>query len=206
MKKTKIFITIAILLIAGLMLAGCSNPQTPNDTNDPDITENEPGADGTLNRDGETRSQTDLDEEPSDSGSNTAVPDEVFFGKVTSIIGNEVEIEMALLPDWNGGKGIKPGDKKGSSQEKTAIRENPEGQEDYYAPDPEDSIFGEDGEINLTYTGESKTLTIPAGVNIRNILGGEATLKEIKKGSVVMIKPKVIDGKGVAIDMLTIIK
>ncbi len=203
MKKNKIFIAIAILLIAGLMLAGCSNPQTPKN---PDMTENEPGADGIQNRDGGAPSQADLDQETSDADSNTEVPDEVFFGKVTSIIGNEVEIEMALLPDWNEGENIKPGDKKGSSQEKTAIRENPEGQEDYFAPDPEDSIFGEDGEINLTYTGESKTLTIPAGVNIRNILGGEATLEEIKKGSVLMIKPKVIDGKGAAIDMLTIIK
>jgi outer membrane murein-binding lipoprotein Lpp len=206
MKKTKMFITI--LVVAVLMLTGCSNVQTPNATNNFDMTKKEFRVDDTRKKAAEIPSQTDLNKDPSDSDNNKGVPDEIFFGKVKSITGNEVEIEMALFPDWNKDEDIKPGDKKkpGASQSKAEIRENPSGQEDYYAPDPDSSIFGEDGEINLTYTGESKALIIPAGADIRNILGGKASLQEIKKGSALMIKLKVIKGEGVAIDMLTILK
>lgn len=55
-------------------------------------------------------------------------------------------------------------------------KDNPPGFEDYYAPDPDNPIYGKDGDINLTYTGESKTLIIPAGIDIRNTLGKKVTI------------------------------
>lgn len=204
MKKFKII--MAILVISTLMITGCSNVQTPNETNETKKNESEVPDQSDLN---EELSDTDSNSEGS-SGSKSSEEDmgEIFYGQVKSIVGNEIEMEMGVLPDWSEGEDMKPGDKKkpGSSQEEVTIKENPPGQEDYFAPDPDSSIFGEDGEINLTYTGENRNVIIPAGVDIRNILGGKATLDEIKKGSILMIKQKGTDDKGLTIDMLTILK
>ncbi len=51
------------------------------------------------------------------------------------------------------------------------------------------TTFGGDGgeKMELEYTGESKSVIIPAGVDIVNLIGGEATLDAIKKGSVLML-------------------
>lgn len=197
MKKIKSF--IVIFVIAGLMLAGCSNIQRPDDINNND-----------LPKEKVSRDETDLNEEDTNSAQNIEVAGKVFYGKVKSIIGNEIEIEIGTVPDWDGGngdEGITPEDKKkpGVSTVKVKEKENPEGMEDYYAPDPNSSIFGESGEINLNYTGESRTLIIPAGTDIRDTLGKKAVLDSIKKGAILMIKPKVIDGEDSGIEMLTIL-
>ncbi len=201
MKKTKNY--KVFLIITVLMLTGCSNTQISDDTNNIDSPGKKIGAD-------EVASQTELNENHTDSDGNTEVADEIFYGMVKRIIGNEVEIEIGLVPDWNGGNGdenIEPEDKKnpGVPMVKVEEKENSSGFEDYHAPDPNNPIYGEDGEVNLTYTDESRTLIIPAGTDIRNTLGKKATLASIKKGSVLMIKPKVIDGKDAGIDRLTIL-
>lgn len=204
MKKAKNF--IAILLMAALMLTGCFNTQMPDDTNHNDLPEEQISQTDLNDRDIDSNEDP---EEHSDSDENTQVLDEFIYGKVKSIIGNEVEIEIGLAPDWDGSssnadKGIEPGTEPGVSMVKVEERENPPGFEDFHIPDPNNPIYGENGEINLTYTGESRTLIIPAGADIRNTLGKKATLDSIKKGSVLMITPKVIDGKDAA-DKLTIL-
>lgn len=198
MKRVKRF--IAIMMVALLILTGCSNEPTPNEENNIDLQQKE--------SEDKMSSQKDLNEENDDHDGNDLGLGENIYGRVKSIVGNEVEIELGKAPDWDGNNGVEGEDKKkpGVSTIQVVEKENPPGFEDYHAPDPSNPIYGENGEINLTYTGENKTLTIQAGIEIRNILGKTATLEEIKKGSVLMLTPKVVDGKEVGIEMLTILK
>ncbi|ASA20699.1 hypothetical protein [Paenibacillus donghaensis] len=216
MKKNKnckafiMFLAITVLMIA--MITGCSkNVQTPGGTNNIGISEDESKADNTEKKGDENPSQTDVNEEQNDSDSNSVMTNDGFFGKVKRIIGNEVEIEIGLVPDQAWDEKIDPEEKKehGVPQVMVKERENPPGMEDIVAPNPLEyggSIFGKDGEVNLAYTGESKTIIIPAGTDIRNSLGRKATLDSIEKGSVLAIKPKVIDGKDAGIDKILIYK
>lgn len=189
MERVKRF--IAIMMVALLMLTGCSNESTPNEENNIDLQQKE--------SEDKMSSQKDLNEENDDHDGNDLGLGENIYGRVRSIVGNEVEIELGKAPDWDGSNEETGDEKKKPSvpMVKVAEKENPLGVEDYYAPDPSNPIYGENGEINLTYTGENKTLTIQAGTEIRNTLGKTATLEEIKKGSVLMLTPKVVDGKEV---------
>lgn len=191
---------IAIMVVALLMLTGCSNESTPNKANNIDLQQKE--------SEDKIPSQTDSNKDNADSNENSQKLGEKIYGRVKSIVGNEVEIELGKASDGDGSNEDAGEDKKkpGVPMVKVAEKENPPGVEDYYAPDPSSPIYGENGEINLTYTGESKTLTIQAGIEIRNILGKTATLEEIKKGSLLMLTPKVENGKDVGIEMLTILK
>lgn len=198
MKRLKRFVVITVVVL--LMFTGCSNETIPNEANDIDLQQKE-SEDKMLSQKDSNEENADYDENAQESGKN-------IYGRVKSIIGNEVEIELGKAPDWDGDNGDDGEDKKkpGISTVKVAEKENPPGVEDYYAPDPSNPIYGENGEINLTYTGESITLTILAGTEIRNVLGKTATLEEIKKGSVLMLMPKLVDGKDASIEMLTILK
>ena len=196
MKRNKSF--IVFLLIAVLMLTGCSNTQMPDGKNNVGIS----GENGIS-------SETDLNKEHT-VGSNMEEINRVFYGKVKSIVGNEIEIEIGTVPEETWNEEIPPEEKKKSHVPMVQIeeRENPPGMEDIIAPNPPEyggSIFGENGEINLTYIGESRTLIIPAGTDIRNRLGKKETLDSIKKGTVLMVRPKVIDGKDAGIEVVRIL-
>lgn len=94
-----------------------------------------------------------------------------IYGKIISITGNEIEVAVAERPteDASGGDEL-------------------EG--DPIVPGENDSpIVGDEIEVttdDLKYTGETKTLTIPAGVKITN-MGEEINLSSLKKGDVVSI-------------------
>lgn len=220
---------VTIMVVAILIITGCSNKPTPNNANNINLQQNE-SEEKTSSKAYSNEENADTEEEKIDANEENAVTDEEsidtneensdsdenaqlgekVYGRVKSIIGNEVELELGNVPDWDGGngdEGVDDDEKNTSvSMVKVSERENPEGFEDFYAPDPFNPIYGENGEINLTYTGEGKSFTIPAGTVIRNTLGKTSTLDEIKKGSVLMITPKIVDGKDVGIEMLTILK
>lgn len=197
MKRLKKIVTI--MVVALLMLTGCSTISEPIEEDNIDLQQKE--------SEDKMPHQIDSNEENPDSVQNIQEVGERIYGKVKSIIGNEVEIELGGVPDWDGGNGDEDDDKKkqGVPMVKVVVKENPPGFENFYAPDPSNPIYGEDGEINLKYTGKSKTFIIQAGTEIRNTLGKTATLEEIKKGSILMLTPKVIDGKDAGIEMLTIL-
>ena len=211
---------MAIMAVALLMITGCSNEPTPNEADNINLRQyeseektssqtysNEENIDSDEENADTDEENVDFNEENTDSDENAQLGEKIY-GRVKSVIGNEVEIELGNVPDWGGGNGDEDDDKKkpGVPMVKVSERENPEGFEDFYAPDPFSPIYGENGEINLIYTGEGKTFTIQAGTEIRNTLGKTATLDEIKKGSVLMITPKIVDGKDAGIEMLTILK
>lgn len=202
----KVKSSIVFLLALVLMLTACSNKEMPEgNENDIDILgENDIGE-----KDNEIYSDADLDGEYTDDEIIEQIS-RAFYGKVKSIVGNEIEIEIGTVPEKTWNEEIPPEEKKKSHVPMVQIeeRENPPGMEDIIAPNPPEyggSIFGENGEINLTYTGESRTLIIPAGTDIRNRLGKKETLDSIKKGTVLMVKPKVIDGKEAGIEVVRIL-
>jgi hypothetical protein len=197
---------MAIMVVSLIIFTGCSNGTVSNEVNNTDFSQKE--SEDKISHKTESNEEDIDSEEDADSDENTQTVGERIYGRVKSIIGNEVEIELGNAPDWDVNKGDEDDDKKkpGVPMIRVEKKETPPGFEDFYAPDPVDPIFGENGEINLIYTGETKTLIIQAGTKIRNILGKTATLEEIKKGTVIMITPKVVDGKDTGIEMLTILK
>lgn len=202
----KVKSSIVFLLVLVLMLTACSNTQMPDgNKNNVGIS----GENDIQEKGNEISSETDLNEEHIANGNMEEI-NRVFYGKVKSIVGNEIEIEIGTVPEETWNEEIPPEERKKSHVPMVQIeeRENPPGMEDIVVPNPPEyggSIFGENGEINLTYTGESRTLIIPAGTDIRNRLGKKETLDSIKKGTVLMVKPKVIDGKEAGIEVVRIL-
>ena len=206
MRKTKIRSFIVFLIFMILMLTACTNTQMPDgNKNNVGIS----GENDIQEKGNEISSETDLNEEHIANGNMEEI-NRVFYGKVKSIVGNEIEIEIGTVPEETWNEEIPPEERKKSHVPMVQIeeRENPPGMEDIIAPNPPEyggSFFGEDGKVNLTYTGESRTLIIPAGTDIRNTLGKKETLDSIKKGTVLMVKPKVIDGKEAGIEVVRIL-
>lgn len=150
MKRVKRLMVIIVVTL--LMVTGCSNGTTPNEINNTDFPQSE--------SEDKMPDQTDSNEENTDSDANVQAIGESIYGRVKSIIGNEVEIELGNVPDWDGGNGDKDEDKEkpGVPMIKVKEKENPPGVEEFYAPDPSNPLYGEDGEINLVYTGEKYSL------------------------------------------------
>lgn len=101
---------------------------------------------------------------------------EFLFGKVTSIVGNEIELALAEMPEV----------------ETPPVEEDTAGENDI----PEGTVSAATGTIavdpssnageNMEFTGETLTITIPAGVQIYS-MGQETTLSALKKGSLVSV-------------------
>lgn len=112
--------------------------------------------------------------DPSESGEQGAFSsaDDAIYGKITEITGNEIKIAIA---------------------KKTV--ESEDGKDDLkgevITPNENDvpMIGGErieDPLDNLEFTGETKTITIPAGVKISS-MGQEITLSGLKKGDIISV-------------------
>ena len=178
MKKTILTLMIAIVMV---MAIGCSK-----DT------------------ESEAPDETAAASERQVSGFETSI-----FGKVKSIVGNEIELEIAEPPfDVDASVSGDSGSTEFTTEEFIWDGEGelPEGLEDggegeveaesksgvVIAVSGEDGqtqiIGGDDGQkMDLTYTGETKSIIIPAGTEILNLIGGTGLLEDIKKGSVLMI-------------------
>ena len=175
--------TVVTLMIVAVvfMLAGCSTP-TETVVEIPEVTES-------TVTEGEAAT--------------------ILFGKVKSIVGNEIEIEVAEQPfDAESAESGEAGDSSSSeyrefTYEVSEGEELPEGLEGLEGESSSSTatviaVEGSDGEMKiigggseekmeLNYTGESKNIIIPAGTEIANLIGGSSTLEDIKKGSVLML-------------------
>ena len=93
---------------------------------------------------------------------------ESLYGKVTSIVGNEIELALAELPDDDAGDG---------DDDPTPVEL------------PGSIVVTQKEPINvesMEYTGESLTFTVPAGTQFYSD-GQETVLSAVKKGSVVSV-------------------
>lgn len=123
------------------------------------------GTNGADNNKENTSNKSESGEQGAFSNSADAI-----YGKITEITGNEIKVAIAKKP-----------------------AENEDGKDDLkgevMTPNENDvpMIGGEhieDPMDNLEFTGETKTLTIPAGVKITNS-GQEINLSSLKKGDII---------------------
>lgn len=134
---------------------------------------------GCAPKDGETNDNGNGTEE------NVTMDKMTYFGKVKSIVGNELELEIAnedvlgiVFEDEE-----KNENSEGESQPATALTPATE-------PDSTEVVSGDANKdkMKLEYTGEIEKLVIPGGVNIMELsVGKEGKISDIKDGSVIII-------------------
>lgn len=212
MKKRNKILALTLALCALLVLASACGTGAADAA---DLSQTPPvDAVADASTDGEPVENT---ETPKTDGENMGAEEpqpiemgETYFGKVKSIVGNEIEIELAKPPfeaPEGGGEG---GEGSGGAfvEHSVTIHKDDEGIAEVrdgdtgaqidaagavFAVDGGDGnvqYFGGVGEgekMELEYTGETKSFTVPAGADIVSMIGGEAKLDAIKKGSVVMV-------------------
>lgn len=110
-------------------------------------------------------------EQSSEGGDST-----YLYGKITQITGNEIELAIALMPD---------DDTAGGDEGSKDAIDIPDDAAAALMPATEASL-GDTFEESMEYTGETLTLTLPAGVEFLR-MGEESTISELKKGSLVSI-------------------
>lgn len=146
MKKLAISLT-ALLLV--LSLAACGS------------TEQKPTSDG-LNLEGAAAVPEGAD-----------VTGDTLYGKITGIVGNELEIALAQTPEGGDTSHSGGGDSEGLTEMGGLVPA------DSY--DPADNV-----DPNMEYTGETISVTIPAGTKVFGARQ-EIELSSLKKGDVVSL-------------------
>lgn len=189
MKKVIMIVLSALMLLS---LAACSAPAAPS---------------------------ADADASGGADSSGTAAAGQELFGKVKSLVGNELKLDLAKTPDQGtidsltgggGGEGA-PGDISISRSDSATV-EGGEGEAGgegggdaqvfaFNESTGESQVIyssGEKQKMELEYTGESKDLAIPAGLPIKDMFGNELKPTELKEGNVLMVTLG-DDGKPVSI-------
>ncbi|SJZ55662.1 hypothetical protein [Anaerorhabdus furcosa] len=137
------------VLVVGLLLVGCST-KAPNQN-------------GESKKDGQNEQQEV----------------ELVFGKITSMTGNEIELDLAKDP----------------TGEEQDLEENEDGSikaatltESANAEDNANQTNENEDKMKLEYTGEKLSVNVPAGIDISNFSSGsELKLTDLKEGSVIAV-------------------
>ena len=167
----KIFMALCMLIL--LFIAACST----NKSHKP--SENMPAV-----------SETNSTAPKSGEGEN------IYFGTINTIVGNELEVAMAKLPEWaqkneesgqEGGQSGSPGNPEEDEGTSGALSDIPEGgSRDAAALD---DVDGQKVALASTieYTGEKKSFILPAGIEIIDLTGGKAGVSDLKKMNVLKL-------------------
>lgn len=129
------------------------------------------------------------------AGGNIDINKTTYFGKVKNIVGNEIELELAENqdnPESEEGSGkVESSDELGPGVSVEDFVSDMSGGGDEGGNVDGGSYNGEESDVpklELKYTGESKNITIQAGVTIFDLrTGDESKMSAIKKGSVIRI-------------------
>lgn len=122
------------------------------------------------------------------SGSSEAsvtVEHEYLYGKITDIVGNEIELSLVKVPE------IDSADDSNSDAADT-----PDGAMAATPLQPAVSTDDIGGGENIEYTGETISVVIPAGTKFYS-MGQETTQSALKKGSLVSIEVDNLDDMNV---------
>ena len=185
MKSKKI---IAALLAAGMTLSFVACAE-----GDPSSSSGESSVPSSQNS---SSSPTPESSEGSGGSSSPEVKSTQVFGKVKSVAGNEITLNLANMPDVDMETDVGEGSGEGQGgitvegggagvaaikSETVTIAEDAGGGE---------KISG--GEIQrsnteLEYTGEEQDFIIPAGAKIYGVSGADEAMDAIKKGSILMM-------------------
>lgn len=128
------------------------------------------------------------------SEQNTSQQDEtlpevrMLYGKITSIVGNEIELSVAEIPESENNETSEPPTVPEDSFDAPAAMMTP-------AMSADEVV---DVGSNLEYTGETLNLTLSAGTKILQN-GQETTLSALKKGSVLSVLIDDVDSMNVSI-------
>ena len=193
MKKVIMIVLAALLLLS---LAACSAPAGPAEAVP-------------------SQSQDATSGEGAPDANGDAEDGEALFGKVKSLVGNEVSLDLAKTPEgglagavgedgaysFTGGKG---GENISITRSESAASGADEAGGDSEGQKSKSQVIaveGEDGQahvitpsgsgdapkMELEYTGESKDLTIPTGLPITDLFGNELKASDLKEGNVLMV-------------------
>lgn len=117
--------------------------------------------------------------EISSEGSESApLESDYLYGKITSITGNEIELSLVKMPEPEAPSQEEKKEEGNDDQAVAALPMTP--------ALPAGEIVDDAGE-NMEYTGETLTLTIPAGIKFYS-MGNETTLSALKKGSLISVE------------------
>ncbi|MEG1745093.1 MAG: hypothetical protein RR215_05850 [Ruthenibacterium sp.] len=100
-----------------------------------------------------------------------------YFGKISSVAGNEIEINLAKEPEMPEQTESAPQEKGETVAAATMTPATTTGQTD----------GGAANRVEVEYTGEMKAFVLPAGMSIQDAVGNEKQLSDIKKGSIMNI-------------------
>ncbi len=204
MKKI-LMITLAALLL--FSLAACAAPSAPDSG-----TAQESAAPSQ-----EAAAPSDGGQTPSDEKTSQAVQ---LLGKVKSMVGNEISLDLAKLAGDEtpeGGEG-EEGATMAPAQSITVTTDEGEsaggesgGEEapkvGYYAADGSGNVTAIGGgddmpKLELEYTGETKDISVPAGIQIFDLFGKEMKIADLKEGNVLMVSMRP-DG---SLDLITVME
>ena len=193
MKKILIAVLSTILFLS---LAACSAPAAPEASSVP--------SESSAPAEGEASPSEGAD----GTGVKTVTP---LYGKVKSLVGNNLTLDLAKQPEGGDASTVIPegavpdtGEHEasvGSSKSVTVTGGDEEGGSEGEGEGEANSIFfSEDAngnvvqvnpedipKLELEYTGETKDLTIPAGLKIYDSIGKEIKMSDLKEGNVLMV-------------------
>lgn len=130
---------------------------------------------------GKNKGDAPSNENNSGSGNEINSQDyEAYYGKISSVAGNEIEVSIAKNTlDNDEDNNEKLGGTEGSS--------TPTSSSSSIAAGEGEDQGGAEERIEMEFTGETKTFTIPAGAEIFQGAGQGGQLSSLKKGSVVIV-------------------
>ena len=130
---------------------------------------------------GSKQKEAPTNNDPENSNITNMEDYELYYGKISSVEGNEIEVSIAKDPYENleGQDSQNNDDMTDGSMAMTMSGEA--------ILDDGSNQGGAEERIEMEYTGETKSFTIPAGAKITEGLGQEGKISSLKKGSVIMI-------------------
>lgn len=110
---------------------------------------------------------------------------ETIYGKITGIVGNELEIALVKMPEIEVPQDTPAGNENTAEMGETMV-----------AATMATATTTDNAETNVELTGESMTLNVPAGISIQSF-GQEATLSSLQKGNLITVTVDNLDDKNV---------
>ncbi|MEG0910482.1 MAG: hypothetical protein RSB47_01225 [Ruthenibacterium sp.] len=104
-------------------------------------------------------------------------PSTSYFGKISSVAGNEIELNLAKEPELPPAESAP--EKDGDTMEAAVLTPA--------TTTGDGSGDGAAQRVEVEYTGEMKSFIIPAGMPIKDAQSNEKQLSDIKKGSIMNI-------------------
>ncbi len=193
MKKT-VLTTLSAVLLAGLV--GCSSGAETNKNSTPSGESNQ--------------NQTEQVTENNESNETGMTQVTEVYGKVKKVVGNEIQLSVAKNP-YENTEGESDSDNETSEGVPAEMADAIQ-----FAPGTDQAIIDAYGHkegviaaskgMDLEYTGEEQSYTIPTGVSVMNeVTLAEGSMNDIKEGSVIALS---ISGTGNSqkIEMINILE